>query len=338
MTHETESESPARAGTASEPGPTPRWHQHADGSWHGHEHSGAVRPHSHDEDAHEHASESHHHGAVSTRGGFGRDSGLVTGQGAAGERQSVGDRRVRIERDVLAHNDAIAARNRGLLERGSSLALNLVSSPGAGKTSLLCRTIQCIAGTFPVVVIEGDQQTSLDADRIRATGVPALQINTGKGCHLDAAMVERALAQLDPPGQALVMIENVGNLVCPAAFDLGEDAKVVVLSVTEGDDKPLKYPDMFAAAQLMLVNKIDLQPYCDFDPARALEFARRINPGIDVLWVSARDGTGLDAWLAWIEARRRAKQARRSVGDAGQGQGELRPPLVERMPLRPSPD
>ena len=212
---------------------------------------------------------------------------------------------LRVERDVLSKNDAIAGRNRRRLAAGGCLALNLVSSPGSGKTTLLCRTIQAIGGAFPVVVIEGDQQTSLDADRIRATGVPALQINTGKGCHLDAAMVERALAQLDPPEGALVLIENVGNLVCPAAFDLGEHAKVVVLSVTEGEDKPLKYPDMFAAAQLMLVNKIDLQPYCDFNLPRALQFARRVNPAIEAIAVSARDGSGFDRWLDWI-ARSRA--------------------------------
>jgi hydrogenase nickel incorporation protein HypB len=245
-------------------------HQHADGSWHSHAHDD-EHPHEHDWPA-------------------GRDR-LVT-----------------VERDVLAKNDAIALHNRQRLARASSLALNLVSSPGAGKTTLLCRTIERIAGAFPVVVVEGDQQTSLDADRIRATGVPALQINTGKGCHLDAAMIGRALARLDPADRTLVLIENVGNLVCPAAFDLGEDAKVVVLSVTEGDDKPLKYPDMFAAARLMLINKIDLQPYCEFDLARALQYARRVNPAIEMIAVSARDGTGLDAWLAWIEAHRAAKR------------------------------
>ena len=221
-----------------------------------------------------------------------------------------------VERDVLAKNDAIAARNRGRLRRAGSLALNLVSSPGSGKTTLLCRTIEAIGGTFPVLVIEGDQQTTIDADRIRATGAPALQINTGKGCHLDAAMIERALAQLDPPEHALLMIENVGNLVCPAAFDLGEDAKVVVLSVTEGDDKPLKYPDMFAAAQLMLVNKTDLLAHCDFDLSRAFEFARRANPAIEMIALSARDGSGLEDWLGWIARRRLARQVPSGLRDA----------------------
>jgi hydrogenase nickel incorporation protein HypB len=295
------------------------WHQHADGAWHSHEHGGHDHGHAahghgtgneHDQEgAHIHGAGPHHDGHDDENG---RDHDSEHGRraldsqpGAALQRQ----RLVRIERDVLAKNDAIAARNRQRLAHGASLALNLVSSPGAGKTTLLCRTIKAIGGRYPVVVVEGDQQTSLDADRIRATGAPALQINTGKGCHLDAAMTERALAQLDPPKEALVMIENVGNLVCPAAFDLGEDAKVVVLSVTEGDDKPLKYPDMFAAAQLMLINKIDLQPYCDFDLDRALALARRVNPAIETIAVCARDGTGFDAWLAWIDARRQAKLA-----------------------------
>jgi len=322
MANEPESEARAHVPAASAPAADRHWHQHADGSWHSHEHARLDHGHSHDQDAH---------------GECGHDAGRGTGSGAAAQGPGV-DRRVRIERDILAHNDAIAGRNRRLLERGSCLALNLVSSPGAGKTSLLCRTIRCIGDSFPVVVIEGDQQTSLDADRIRATGAPAWQINTGKGCHLDAAMVERALAQLDPPGQALVMIENVGNLVCPAAFDLGEDAKVVVLSVTEGDDKPLKYPDMFAAARLMLVNKIDLQPHCDFDPARALEYARRVNPGIDVISVSARDGTGFDAWLAWIDAQRRAKQAREAPEVIGHEAGQTGRRPVEAAALGPSPD
>ena len=253
------------------------WHQHADGSWHAHDHDhGHDHDHSHDH-AHQHDPGHAHHGATEL---------------------------VRIERDVLAKNDAIATRNRLRLARSGSLALNFVSSPGSGKTTLLCRTIEAIGGAFAVAVIEGDQQTSLDADRIRATGAPALQINTGKGCHLDAGMVEGALARLNPAEQALVMIENVGNLVCPAAFDLGEHAKVVVLSVTEGEDKPLKYPDMFAAAQLMLINKIDLQPYCSFDLPRALDYARRVNPAIEAIAVSARDGTGFDRWLGWIDAHR----------------------------------
>ena len=161
---------------------------------------------------------------------------------------------------------------------------------------------------MPVVVIEGDQQTSQDADRIKAAGAPAVQINTGKGCHLDAHMVGHALDLLAPPAGAVVMIENVGNLVCPAAFDLGEAHKVVILSVTEGEDKPLKYPDMFAAADLLLLNKVDLRPPLRFDPELCLSYARRVNPAIQILRVSAQSGEGLDAWINWIEARRLAPQ------------------------------
>ncbi|MCU0813999.1 MAG: hydrogenase nickel incorporation protein HypB [Burkholderiaceae bacterium] len=218
---------------------------------------------------------------------------------------------MQVERDLLAKNDEHARRNRAWLAGRGVFALNLVSSPGAGKTTLLVRTIERLAGRLPVAVIEGDQQTSFDADRIRATGAPALQINTGKGCHLDAAMIETAIARLDPAPGSVLMIENVGNLVCPAAFDLGEAHKVVVLSVTEGEDKPLKYPDMFHAASLMLLNKVDLLPHVDFDVARCLDGARRVNPAIEVLQVSATTGEGLDAWIAWIE--RAAAAARDSA-------------------------
>lgn len=215
-------------------------------------------------------------------------------------------RLIQIEQDVLGHNDAIAQRNRARFAERGILALNFVSSPGSGKTTLLVRTIEALKDRASVHVIEGDQQTSFDADRIRATGVPALQVNTGKGCHLDAAMVETAVARLDVAETGLLFIENVGNLVCPAGFDLGEAHKVAVLSVTEGDDKPLKYPDMFAAATVMVLNKIDLLPHVDFDVARCLDFARRVNPEIKVIQVSARTGAGMDDWLAWIRAGHRA--------------------------------
>jgi hydrogenase nickel incorporation protein HypB len=180
----------------------------------------------------------------------------------------------------------------------------LVSSPGAGKTSLLVRTIADLKGRFPVAVIEGDQETSHDADRIRATGAPAVQINTGKGCHLDAHMVGHAVESLPLAAGGVLFIENVGNLVCPAAFDLGEAHKVVILSVTEGEDKPLKYPNMFAAAGLMVLNKIDLLPHVPFDVERCVDYARRVNPGIRILKVSAFKGDGLDGWYGWIEAAR----------------------------------
>jgi len=210
-------------------------------------------------------------------------------------------RMVQIEQDILAKNDAYARINRERLAEHGIFALNLVSSPGSGKTTLLVKTIELLAGRAPVAVIEGDQQTSQDAERIRATGAPAVQINTGKGCHLDAHMVGRALDQVPLADGSFLMIENVGNLVCPAAFDLGEAHKVVILSVTEGEDKPLKYPDMFRAATLMLLNKCDLLPYLSFDVARAIAHARQVNPAIEVIQTSATSGAGMDAWLAWLE-------------------------------------
>jgi hydrogenase nickel incorporation protein HypB len=233
-------------------------------------------------------------------------------------------RMVRVERDILAANDAIAERNREEFEERGIFALNLMSSPGSGKTTLLVRTIERLTGLVPVAVIEGDQQTSFDAERIRATGAPAIQINTGKGCHLDAAMIKTALGRLAPPKDSVLMIENVGNLVCPAGFDLGEAHKVVVLSVTEGEDKPLKYPDMFHAASLMLLNKVDLLPHLSFDVERCVANARRVHPAIDVIEISATSGEGMSDWLAWIERARRTGGARpspsaREAAPAAQG-------------------
>jgi hydrogenase nickel incorporation protein HypB len=231
------------------------------------------------------------------------------------------DRAVAVETAILAKNDAEAnANRRGFTARGI-LALNLVSSPGSGKTTLLVETIKRLSGDFPMAVIEGDQQTSNDADRIRATGTKAVQVNTGKGCHLDAHMVGHALEALGPAQDSVLMIENVGNLVCPAAFDLGEAHKVVVLSVTEGEDKPLKYPDMFAAADLMLLNKCDLLPHLAFDADLCEANARRINPAIQVLRVSALKGEGLDAWLDWVKGAAREARSRRVRGTVGAGCG-----------------
>jgi hydrogenase nickel incorporation protein HypB len=212
---------------------------------------------------------------------------------------------IALEQDVLAKNQLLAEHNRGWLASRHITALNLVSSPGAGKTTLLERTIrdlQELHSARTIQVIEGDQATLNDAERIRATGCRVVQINTGTGCHLDAGMVSRALAQLDPPPQSWLMIENVGNLVCPALFDLGEQAKVVILSVTEGEDKPLKYPHMFRASRLMLLNKIDLLPHLRFDLERCLAYARQVNPAIEVLQVSAETGAGMKAWYAWLKA------------------------------------
>ena len=209
---------------------------------------------------------------------------------------------VSLEQKVLAKNDLIAEHNREWLAERAILALNVTSSPGAGKTTLLERTIRDLGGDRSVAVIEGDQETLLDAERIAATGARAVQVNTGAGCHLDADMVHRALHALDPEPQSLLFIENVGNLVCPALFDLGEHSKVVVISVTEGQDKPLKYPHMFAAAGLVLINKIDLVPYVNFDLETCFGFARSVNPGVEILPISATSGEGLEAWYDWIRA------------------------------------
>lgn len=266
----------------------PHNHTHGQDSGQEHTHSHA---HGHDHDhTHGHDQGDHHH-----HYGLGPAHAHAPGLGQG--------RMVQIEQDILAKNDRFAAANRAWLRARGILALNLVSSPGSGKTTLLTRSIQDLKGRYPLAVIEGDQQTSHDADRIRATGIPALQINTGKGCHLDAHMVGHAIESLGLPEKGLLFIENVGNLVCPAAFDLGEAHKVAILSVTEGEDKPLKYPDMFHAADLMILNKIDLLPYLDFDMAKCLEYARRVNPDIEVLQVSARSGDGLDTWYHWLQAR-----------------------------------
>jgi hydrogenase nickel incorporation protein HypB len=260
-------------------------HRHADGTWHKHVHGGA----------------SVHGGAMAHALGGAHAEGVAPA------------RRVQIEEDILARNDLSAAENRRFLADRGAFALNLVSSPGSGKTTLLVRTIEAWAMRTPVAVIEGDQQTSRDADRVRATGAPALQINTGKGCHLDAEMVAHALTHLQLEDDSVLFIENVGNLVCPAAFDLGEAHKVVILSVTEGEDKPLKYPDMFRAADLLLVNKADLLPHVDFDVAVAIEHAHRVRPGLETIVVSAKTGAGFDEWLGWIERGAAASRARRAA-------------------------
>ena len=250
-------------------------HTHADGTTHSH-------PHEHDH-GHDHT---HSH------------------EPAPGE-----PRLVSVERDILARNDAIAAENRHDLQAAKTLALNLVSSPGSGKTALLVETLKRIGDTYPVAVIEGDQETTADADRIRATGAPAIQINTGKGCHLDADLVRTGMSRLGTPANGILFIENVGNLVCPAGFDLGEAHKVVIVSVTEGEDKPLKYSGMFAASALMVVTKTDLLPHLDFDVDRLIDNARRINPTIGVLKLSAKTGEGINRWLHWLETARALRLA-----------------------------
>lgn len=238
--------------------------------------------HPHHHDGHEHHHTHDHHPAA--------------GHGAT--------RTVTLEQAVLARNDDLAERNRRWLRERGILAVNLMSSPGAGKTTLLERTIHALVPEMRVAVVEGDQETVLDADRIRATGVPALQINTGAGCHLDAEMLAGALRALAPPERSVVLVENVGNLVCPALFDLGEQARVVITSVTEGAEKPRKYPHMFRSAQLVLLNKIDLLPYVDFDVAAFHAGARAANPGVEVLHLSATTGEGTTDWYDWLRAHR----------------------------------
>ena len=260
--------------------------------------------------AHDHGQDHHHardHGHDAGKGHEQHQHGDYThdyGQGPAhahapGLSQA---RMVQIEEDILGKNNRYAAANRRWFSQRKTLALNLVSSPGAGKTSLLTRTIDAMKSEIELSVIEGDQQTANDADRIRATGVKALQINTGKGCHLDAHMIGHALDTLKPETGSVVFIENVGNLVCPAAFDLGEAHKVAILSVTEGEDKPIKYPDMFHASDIMLLNKVDLLPYLNFDVEACIAYARRVNPDIKVLKVSAHSGEGMDTWYQWLRA------------------------------------
>jgi len=259
-----------------------------------------VGNHTHDHGqgySHAQSHEHHHHDHAQGTLDFGNG---IAGVNLPGMSQA---RTIRIERDILSKNDAFADANRIRLRSANIFALNFVSSPGSGKTSLLVRTINDLRDRWSVAVIEGDQQTNRDAERIRATGAPAVQINTGKGCHLDAHMVSHALDRLSLAPSGLLFIENVGNLVCPAAFDLGEAHKVVVLSVTEGEDKPLKYPDMFAASDLMLLNKTDLLPHLEFDVSACLAAALRVNPRIQVMTISSRTGEGLAAFYAWIEAR-----------------------------------
>lgn len=211
------------------------------------------------------------------------------------------NRRIEIEKDVLYKNSLLAERNRGYFQARNILTLNLVSSPGSGKTSILERTINELSKDITFSVIEGDQQTMNDANRIKSTGVPVIQVNTGSGCHLDADMVSNALKQLKIADNSILMIENVGNLICPALFDLGEDYRAVIISVTEGEDKPLKYPYMFRSSNLCIINKIDLLPYVEFDIEKTREYALRVNPQLQFIEFSAKTGQGMDKWYNWLK-------------------------------------
>ena len=277
-------------------------------------------------DGHDHPGHHHGHHHPSHAGDNTGGGGTVDfGQGPARSHApglSQGQM-LRIEQDILGKNAEYAAANRRHFAQHGIFAINLLSGPGAGKTTLLVRTIEALRHRVRLAVVEGDQQTSLDAGRIRAAGARAVQINTGRGCHLDAHMVGHAVDTLQPDEGSLLMIENVGNLVCPAAFDLGEAHTVVMLSVTEGEDKPLKYPDIFRAADLLLLAKCDLLPHLEFNVEQALEHARRINPRLQVLCVSAHSGQGMEEWFGWIEsglriaAARIADQGSPSAGKAG---------------------
>lgn len=257
---------------------------------HEHHHHGHEHGHSH---GHEHGHHHHHHGN-------GHSHSHEHGHHHHDHSRTV----IELEQDILQENNLLAERNRGYLEAKNVLAFNLVSSPGSGKTALLERTLQALLPDTPCYVVEGDQQTSNDADRIAATGAPVVQVNTGKGCHLDSAMVNSAVKKLKPADDSLLFIENVGNLVCPSLFDLGENARVVIISVTEGDDKPIKYPDMFHSSDLCIINKIDLLPYVPFDVEQCKEYARRVNHHLEFIELSAYTGEGMERWIEWIEKRR----------------------------------
>ncbi|MFE8152162.1 hydrogenase nickel incorporation protein HypB [Brenneria goodwinii] len=283
-------------------------HYHHQGDVHNHFYAGAAQEAIESSAGHHHHHDRHHAAHSAADPAFQpevNEQDLHYGQGAAGTHApGVGQQRLlQIEMDVLSKNNHLAEHNREHFNAQNILALNLVSSPGSGKTTLLTATLNHISQRIPCAVIEGDQQTTNDAERIRATGVAAIQVNTGKGCHLDAQMVHDAAHRLQLPDNCLLFIENVGNLVCPAGFDLGERAKVAVLSVTEGEDKPLKYPHMFAAASLMIINKIDLLPYLDFNLETCVANARRVNPDIQVIALSASHGDGMDEWIGWLEAQ-----------------------------------
>nr|WP_314266615.1 hydrogenase nickel incorporation protein HypB [uncultured Moellerella sp.] len=276
-------------------------HYYHQGDVHHHYHQ-HEQPSSHEkthEHQHEHPHVEHNFKPV------GEHQDLDYGHGEAGTHApGISQKRMlQIEMDVLGKNNHLAAHNREDFNAKNILALNLVSSPGSGKTTLLTETLLRLRDKVSCAVVEGDQQTTNDAQRIRETGVPAIQVNTGKGCHLDAQMVHDAMDRLNLADSSLLFIENVGNLVCPASFDLGERHKVAVLSVTEGEDKPLKYPHMFAAADIMILNKIDLLPYLHFDVEACIANAKRVNPNIQVIQLSATSGEGMDAWLAWLETQ-----------------------------------
>ena len=282
------------------------------GHSHTHVHGGEEHNHEHsEENDHNH---NHRHGYGHGQGhgqGYGQGQGQGQGQSKDHDQAPIensGDspghiheRKVNIEQDIISKNNLLAERNRGYFDAKGIRAINLVSSPGSGKTSLLERTIQDMKKEMNFYVIEGDQQTMNDANRIHKTGIPVVQINTGEGCHLDADMINKAVKKLEPGDHSVLMIENVGNLVCPAMFDLGESARVVIMSVTEGEDKPVKYPYMFRTSDLCIINKTDLLPYVDFDIKKAKVYASQINPELEIIEVSVKTGEGMEGWYNWLK-------------------------------------
>ena len=260
-------------------------HHHHDGHTHSHEHHHGDHSHSH-EHHHEHNHDHEHHHDHNHGHHHHHDVNIVE-----------------LEKDILHQNQLGAERNRGFFEALNIFAMNLVSSPGSGKTSLLEKTIADLKGEIEFSVIEGDQQTTNDAARIHALNVPVLQINTGKGCHLDSEMIAKSLKELKPKQNSILMIENVGNLVCPAMFDLGENQRVVIISTTEGEDKPLKYPDMFYSSNICIINKIDLLPYLKFDVEKLKENTKKVNPNIRFFEVSATSGEGMEAWYEFLRSK-----------------------------------
>ena len=267
-----------------------RIHDHKHDHDHSHHNHTHDHNHSHDDDhQHRHPHEHDHHHKD--------EPGVTHSHSHDHSPKQV----IRLNMDILSENNRLAERNRGWFEGKGVLCLNMVSSPGSGKTTILEQTIKSLVSRHKLFVIEGDQQTTRDADRIEKSGAPAIQINTGSGCHLDAKMIHLALKKLDVAEQSVLFIENVGNLVCPAMFDLGENKRVVVISVTEGDDKPLKYPYMFQTSNLCIINKTDLLPYVDFSVETAIAYARQLNPDLQFILMSARTGEGMTEWFDWIE-------------------------------------
>ena len=265
------------------PGAVPHNHQHH----HDHSHGEHTHEHSHHDHGHSHT---HDHSHDHTHGHT---------------HEPVKKTVIEVQQNILQHNDLMAARNRGYFEAKNLFVMNLVSSPGSGKTSILEKTLKDLKKEISFAVIEGDQQTMQDANRIDALDIPVIQINTGKGCHLESDMVYDAVKQLDPKADSILMIENVGNLVCPSMFDLGESKRVVIISTTEGEDKPLKYPDMFHSSDICIINKIDLLPYLDFDLEKLRSYALQINPKLTFFEVSATTGEGMDIWYSWLKKERK---------------------------------